>query len=106
MRQPLAQNNNPMPRNLTWLSRSPVSPPTQNLNTWAKHFQQMSAQILCTCPSPHSACIRASALQMHPRPTFMWSVGAADLGLAHAKVPILKEKISLKNVNLLGLSQL
>lgn len=106
MLQPLAQNNNPMPRSLTWLSCPPVSPPTQNLNTWAKHFQRVSAQTLCTCPNSHSACIRASALKMHPRPTFMWSVGAADLRLAHAKVPILKEKISLKNVNPLGLSQL
>lgn len=31
--QPLAQNNNPMLRNLMWLSCSPVGPPTQNLNT-------------------------------------------------------------------------
>lgn len=61
--QPQAQNNSPTLLNLMWLSRSPVSPPTKSLNTWAKCFQWVSAQILCTCLRLHSACIGASALQ-------------------------------------------
>lgn len=66
--QPLAQNNNPILLNFVWVLLSSGSPPTQNQNTWAKHFQRVSACILCTCLRLHSVCIRASALQMlnHP----------------------------------------
>lgn len=61
---PLAQNSIPVPHhNLMWISGSPDSPPIQNLNTWAKHFQRVNAQIRCTCLRPHSASIWANALQ-------------------------------------------
>lgn len=51
--QPLAQNSSLMAHNFMCLSCSPVSSFTQNLNTWTKHFQQVSTQMLCACLRPH-----------------------------------------------------
>lgn len=86
--QPLAQNNNLTPHSLMRLSCSPCSSLTPNLNTWTKPFQQVSAQILCTCLRPHS--LWSNTLQRHPRPSSTWSVCAADVGLASTELPTLK----------------